>query len=306
MGLRLNASTGPGAPGDDGDPADPEGGDHAVIDHERITVKSHDHVHSSYLGGTHRHAHSHLDSASHAPDGVLHVHDPVASGIAAKVRATAAPALSDDQITKLYTVQTADRIVPGAGQRRPGRRTPRAFSTFHRVVYLAGPGIEGNPLAELAAPSFRAAGSPALSPGQPGAGWRRGNPHPAPEHHTRHHRPSGTVKPLGQSSWGVVGSWGRESRAPGNGYRYQFGPTAPAGIKTTSNRRCGRGGACYRAGHGRTSARPEGMNRPPVPGHPLDCLASSPSLSRPRSFRMAPRSKEVRSTRRVQPQSIFA
>lgn len=101
--LRLNASTGPGAPGDDGDPADPEGGDHAVIDHERITVKSHDHAHSSYLGGTHRHPHSHLDSASHAPDGVLHAHNPVASGIAARVRATAAPSLSDDEVyARLY------------------------------------------------------------------------------------------------------------------------------------------------------------------------------------------------------------
>ena len=82
----------------DGDPADPEGGGdphHEVIDHPPTTVAEHDHVHSSYQGGTHRHPHAHTGDHSHAPEPPNHMHqmataDPVAAGIMARAQTRAA------------------------------------------------------------------------------------------------------------------------------------------------------------------------------------------------------------------------
>lgn len=95
--LQHNASTEPATPG----------ADHEIIDHPQITVQSHDHVHSSYSGGTHRHAHAHTGDHSHAPGPPNHLHqlagDPTSAGIAAKVRGTAAASLTDAEIyAKLY------------------------------------------------------------------------------------------------------------------------------------------------------------------------------------------------------------
>ena len=151
----MRAAGGYGAPGDDGDPADPEGGDdvdpaHEVINHPAIRVTAHDHAHSSYQGGTHRHPHAHSGDASHAPSDVNHLHqlaaaDPVAAGIMARAQTRAAagdpyPAGPDEV---LYRELFGDlEIVPGTHRRTSN--APPAFSALDGS-FRRDKGTQGDP-----------------------------------------------------------------------------------------------------------------------------------------------------------------